>query len=301
MQPLGANELVGTTAVAETVAAGLLRGIVLPRFLRRPARALEKLQWRSPRHFGVKSLITLVLATAIAGTVLGGHAMTVVAATTAWAGLSIDEVTITGQSETSEVDVLKRLEIGPYRSLVAFDAEAAKARVELLPWVEQATLKKLYPHGLEVTISERVPFAVWQHDGKLSLVDEAGKVITDRIEDRYASLPLVVGASAGERAGEFTNLIGAFPDIAEHVHAGVLVSGRRWTVVLDNGIELLLPQHDPAAALQKIARLDADEALLSREIDAVDMRMGDRVIVRLDADGLAARKRMLKARRGRNT
>ena len=145
------------------------------------------------------------------------------------------------------------LRSGPYPSLLTFDVEAAKARVEKLPWVKEATLKKLYPHGLEVAVTERQPFAVWQHGDTVWLVDDTGKVITDQVSDRYAALPLVVGDGAAERVGEFVNMVSAFPDIADRVHAGVLISGRRWTIVLDNGIELMLPEEDPIAALQKIA------------------------------------------------
>jgi cell division protein FtsQ len=284
-----------TTAAAPRANAGFLHGVVLPRVLRRPVRVLSKFDWRMPRQFGLKGLISMFLATAVAGIVIGGHELTFVSALTAWSGLAIDEVKITGQSETSEVDVLDGLKIGSYPSLLTFDVEAAKARVEKLPWVKEATLKKLYPHGLEVAITERQPFAVWQYGGTVSLVDETGKVITDQVPQRYAALPLVVGEGAAARAGEFINMVSAFPDIAERVHAGVLISGRRWTIVLEDGVELMLPQKDPMAALQTIAALDASDQLLSREIAAVDLRTGE-VVIRLDQKGLAARKAMLKQR-----
>ncbi len=291
MQSLGATGL-EVTAPARSP-AGLLHGVVLPRFLRRPVRVLSKVNWHVPRHLGVKGLLGLFLATAVAGILVGGHGMTFVSALTAWSGFTIDEVRITGQSETSEVDVLDRLQMGLYPSLVTFDVDAAKARVQQLPWVKDATLKKLYPHGLEVTITERQPFAVWQHGGAVSLVDDAGKAISNQVSEQYAALPLVVGEGAAERAGEFINMVSAFPDIAERVHAGVLISGRRWTIVLHNGVELMLPEDDPIAALQKIATLDHDDQLLSREIAAVDLRTGQ-IVVRLDETGLAARKAMLK-------
>jgi cell division protein FtsQ len=275
---------------------GILHGLVLPRFLRRPARMLEKMDWQIPHHLGVKSLVGLFLATAVAGVFLGGHGVAVVSAMTAWSGLGITEVKITGQSEASEMDVLDHLEIGQYPSLVTFDVEAAKARVEKLPWVKQATLKKVYPHGLEVAISERDPFAVWQHDGVVSLVDDDGSVISDGVSERYAALPLVVGPGAASRAAEFTNLVGAFPEIAGRVRAGVLVSGRRWNIVLNDGVELLLPEKNPAQALQQIVALDESAALLSREIAAVDMRLADNLVLRLDADGVAAPAAMVKAR-----
>ena len=294
MQSITADEL-EMTASAPRANAGFLHGVVLPRVLRRPVRMLSKLDWRMPRHLGLKGLIGLSLVTAVAGVVVGGHQLTFVSALSAWSGLAIDEVKITGQSETSEVDVLDRLQIGSYPSLLTFDVEAAKARVEKLPWVKEATLKKLYPHGLEVAVTERQPFAVWQQGDKVWLVDDTGKVITDQVSERYAALPLVVGDGAAERVGEFVNMVSAFPDVADRVHAGVLISGRRWTIVLDDGTELMLPEENPIAALQKIAALDASDRLLSREIAAVDMRT-DQFIIRLDDKGVAARKAMLKER-----
>jgi len=295
VQPLEAGNR-DIAAVAGEAGARLLRGIVVPRVLRRPARALERLEMRLPRHFGVKAAIALFLTTAVAGTLIGGHGMTVVSALTAWSGFAIEEVRITGQSDASEVDVLDRLAIGPFPSLLTFDLDAAKARVEALPWVEQATLHKLYPNALEVRVSERAPFAIWQHDGALSLIDATGKVIVDHVAERYADLLLVVGAGAAERVGALMTLVDAHPEIAARVRAGVLVFGRRWTVVLDNGIELLLPEDDPAAALATIVSMNRTDALLSREVAAVDLRRPGRAILRLTEAGLAGRNALLKER-----
>ncbi len=294
MRPL-ATDVPGVTTAAPQAAA-MPRARVLPRFLRRPARAFQKHQWRLPQRFGLKALLAFVLATAIAGAVTGGRALGVVSAVSAWSGLAITEVKITGQSETSEVAVLDRLDISQDPSLLTYDVDAARARVELLPWVSQATLKKLFPNTLEVAIAERTPFAIWQHGEELSLIDAAGKVITNAIDERYARLPFVVGPDAASHAREFVDLIDSQPDIAGRVRAGVLISGERWNVVLDSGIALMLPVDGPAAALATVARLDAEKKLLSREITTVDMRLPDQMIVRLDEKGLADRKAMLKER-----
>jgi cell division protein FtsQ len=249
-----------------------------------------------PRYVGTKGLAVLFVGTAIAGMTVGGHGMTVVSALTAWSGLAIEEVRITGQSEASEVEILDRLAIGPFPSLLTLDVEAAKARVEELPWVETATLIKLFPDTLDVAITERKPYAIWQHGGVASLIDESGRVLADGVGERYLSLPFVSGDGAAERAKEFTDLVGAFPDIASLVRAGMLVSERRWTVVLENGIEILLPQDEPAAALAEIARADADNVILSREVAVIDLRFAGRMIVRLTDAGVVARQAMLKER-----
>ena len=280
----------------ETVRARASHHVVLPRFLRRPVRVLRRLDWKLPRHFGAKGLVALFLTTAVSGVVIGGHGMTVVSAATAWAGFAIENVKITGQSETSEVDVLAALDIGQYPSLLTLDVEAARARIEALPWVKQATLKKLFPDTVEIAVVERDPYAIWQHAGEVSLIDEAGKTITDRIDERYATLPRVVGTGAAEKAVAYTALVGNFPTIARQARAGILVSEDRWTIVLESGIELMLPAENPSAALAAIAALDRDHAVLSREISAIDLRQPGHLIVRLTDEGLVARKAALKER-----
>jgi cell division protein FtsQ len=270
--------------------------LVLPRLLRRPVRILSRMDWRSPRYLGLKAFGVLFLATAIAGMVLGDHTRAVASAITAASGLAIEKVKITGQSETSEVDVLDRLEIGEAPSLFTFNLEAARARVEALPWVAQATLKKLYPDTLQIAVIERVPYALWQHGDLVSLIDPQGAVITDFVGERYTNLPLVVGEGANVRVDEFLSLILDHPALLPRVRAGVLVSERRWNIVLAEAVEIMLPENDPAAALARLDEVDASSQLLSRDIAAVDLRVPGRFVVRLTEEATTAREAMLKER-----
>jgi len=280
----------------QPLAAGASRRLVLPRLLRRPARLLLHKPWQLPRHIGLKAMLAFFVATGVGGTLIGGHTMTVVSAVTAWSGLAIQKIVITGQSETSEVDIIHALGIGPFPSLVTFDADAGRGGVAALPWIKETTIKKLYPDTLQVRVVERHPFAIWQHDDKIALVDRDGTIITDNVGEDYAKLPFVVGDGAAPRAGEYAELIAGVPSLKPRIHAGVLVAGRRWNVVLDNGVQLLLPEQDPGAALVAVAALDGENGLLSRDIAAVDLRLADKLVVRLSDSGAAARKAVLDER-----
>jgi cell division protein FtsQ len=206
-------------------------------------------------------------------------------------------VQITGQSETSEIDVLGQLELGDYPSLVTFDVDAAKSRIEAMPWVKEARIKKLYPDTLQIAITERAPFGIWQHAGGIvSLIDKDGKVIIDDVGERYSRLPFVVGDGAETRVAEYAELVDGVPELKNRIHAGVLISNRRWNVVLDNGVELLLPEKDPGSALVAVAALDTQSNLLSRDISAVDLRSPDKLLVRLSDTGEKARKEVLDER-----
>lgn len=288
----------GVEVVRRWLAPGAAGGDsrVLPPYLRRPARMLSRIDWRMPRHFGIKGLVLFFAGTAIAGILLGGHTQTVMSAVTAETGLAIDKVKITGQSETSEVDILDRLAIGEYASLFTFDLDEARDRVESLPWVARATLRKLYPDTLEVAVVERLPYALWQHGDTVSLIDPQGTVITDYFSERYANLPLVVGAGANARVDEFLDLVLSQPALLPRVRAGVLISERRWNVVTAEAVEIMLPEAQPSEAYAQFAALDADRQLLAREVAAVDLRLPDRIVVRLTERGVTVRQELIEAR-----
>lgn len=253
----------------------------LPRGLRRYGRALMRTEWRMPRWIGLKATAVLYFATILYGVFAGGHVSAVVGASTSAAGLGITEVRITGQSETAELDVLNSLGIGDGTSLATFSVAAARARVEALPWVDTAIIRKVYPGGLDIVVRERRPYALWQHGGITSLIDSEGAVIVDTVAPRYAELPLIVGAEANSRAVELVGLIGGEPEFAERVRAAVLVAGRRWNVILDNGVLVMLPETGADDALAALAQLDGSGMLLDREITRVDFRIPTEVVVRL--------------------
>lgn len=271
-------------------------GIVLPRFLRKPFRMMSRLEWRLPRHAGLKGMAALFVLTAIGGTVLGDHVGEMIGEASAKAGLAIREVKIAGQSETSELDVLQSLDLPTHASLLMLDLDSARERVEKLPWVGQASLRKVYPDRLDVTITERAGFALWRDGADVAIVDREGTVITPFVDARFAALPLVVGRNANKRAGEVVEMVAAYPSLKSRVRAAVLVADRRWTLVLESGVEILLPEENPRGALDRLAIMDADKAILSRDVTRVDLRLPDRLVVRLTGEAAARRKAMLEQR-----
>jgi cell division protein FtsQ len=282
--------------MASEAAPAARRRLVLPRMLRRPARILSRLDWEVPKHAGLKLAAGFLALTGVTGMIMGGHTLTVTAAVSAWCGLAIDQVEIKGQSETSEVDVLQQLALGDFPSIVTLDVTGARERIESLPGVQEATLRKVYPDTLRIELKERKPFAVWQRGSGFALIEKGGRVISTQVAARYASLPMVVGEGADLRAEEFVALMEEFPSLRPEVKAGVLVSNRRWNVVLTNGVEIMLPEEDPAAALIQAVALDDGHGVFSREIAAIDMRLPSRLVFRLTEAGAASRAELLKQR-----
>jgi cell division protein FtsQ len=209
-------------------------------------------------------------------------------------GFRIVAISLTGSKEVSREEILTTAGVTGRASLLFLDADTARARLMANPWIADAAVLKLYPDRLQITVTERQAFALWQKDGRVSVIAADGTVLEPFVEGRYVGLPLVVGQGAQHEAKDFLAVINRYPDIRTAVRASILVAERRWNLRLDNGIDVRLPENDVAAALDRLVALDHDKKLLSRDITVVDLRLPDRVTVRLSDAAAQARDEALQ-------
>ena len=182
-------------------------------------------------------------------------------------------------------------------SLLFFDVEAARDRLKTNPWIADATVLKLYPDRLQIGVKEREAFALWQQAGRVSVIAGDGTVLEPYVNPRLIRLPLVVGLGAAAAAKEFLALLDRTPELRDQVRASVLISERRWNLRLRNGLDVRLPETDVEQALTTLVALDKDKKLLSRDIVALDLRLPDRVTVRLSEAAAALRAEALKEKK----
>ena len=272
---------------------------VLPRPLRKSVRFLVSLasgRIHIPRHTGTLGTAVLFAATGLYGMSLGGHTQTVAQATTAAAGFAIEDVKVSGNAQTSEIDILQLLGLDGTTSLVALDIDQARRNLAELPWVQDAEVRKIYPRTIEVRLRERQPYGIWQHGDELSVIEKSGSVIAPLRDNKFADLPLFVGRDAETAAASFEPQFSDWPKIKAQVKAYVRVAGRRWDLHLFNGIVVKLPENDVGKALQVLSKLQADQQVLDRDIAAIDLRLSDRTTIQLTAEADTRRQAVLDAR-----
>jgi cell division protein FtsQ len=199
-------------------------------------------------------------------------------------GLVVRSVTVEGRQRTEPTRLLAALETARGEPIMAFDPHAARIRVEALPWVSSARVERRLPDAIHVVLTEREPLALWQRapDGDFALIDRDGVPV--EVDTRpFAGLPVIVGPQAPAAVPDLMRLLSAEPALARRVRAAIRVAGRRWTVRLDDvetGIEVQLPETGAAAAWTRLADLDREARLLARDIEMVDLRVPDRLVVR---------------------
>ncbi|KLK91072.1 peptide transporter [Microvirga vignae] len=209
-------------------------------------------------------------------------------------GLGLEQVTISGIAQMRETEVLTAAGLNSKLSLVFLDVNTLRERLEHVPMIESATVRKLYPNELVITLTEREPYAIWQNNGELFIIAADGTVIDLMQDERFVDLPFVVGENANIRSKEYLALLEAAGPLKARIRAGTLVSGRRWTLKMDNGMDVRLPEQGAADALARLVKLENEQKILEKDVLAIDLRMADRVVVRLTEEAALARAESLK-------
>jgi cell division protein FtsQ len=201
-------------------------------------------------------------------------------------GLSVEQIRVEGRNRAALDEVRGAIGVIQGESILHYDIEAARARLEAIEWVEDVQVIRFLPKTIHVVLRERSPVAIWQMDGELHLVDNTGFVINE-FEDVITNdpsamdLPLIVGPGAPAHATDLFQVLQLYPDLAENFASAIRIADRRWNVRLKNGIEIRLPAENIDLALSRIVKYDAEHDLLRQEIQSVDLRLPDRVYLKL--------------------
>ncbi len=266
-----------------------------------PNRLVRVVERTFPNHAGVALTALMLLGSTGLGIVKGGHVDDFLAglsdtrnALANSAGFRITTVAINGRKHLSQDEVLAIGGVNGRSSLLFLDAATVRDRLKANPWIADATILKLYPGQLQIDIVERTAFALWQQDGRLSVIAEDGAVLQPYVSRRFVTLPLVVGKGADTRARDFLALLDRYPQVRAVTKAAILVGERRWNLRLNDGLDVRLPENDVGNALAMLSKLDKEDRLFSRDITAIDMRLPDRLTVQLSEDAAKAREELFK-------
>jgi cell division protein FtsQ len=269
-----------------------------------PNRLVRLVERHLPNRLGVTLTALMLLGSAGLGIVKGGHVDEFMVALSDTrnalansAGFRITEIAINGRKQLSQDEVLAIGGVNGRSSLLFLDATTLRDKLKANPWISDATILKLYPGRLQIDIVERTAFALWQQDGRLSVISEDGAVLEPYVSRRFVTLPLVVGKGADAKARDFLALLDRYPQVRSVTKAAILVGERRWNLRLQDGLDIRLPENDVGNALAMLSKLDKDDRLFSRDIVAVDMRLPDRLTVQLSEEAAKAREELFKEKK----
>lgn len=234
----------------------------------------NQLMWRRlrPVLIGLGVLLVAVIAYY---TVDGAKLKTRLANAAANYGYVVHHTDIEGIKQTSLDAVNVKLAIPKNAPLFSLNLPQLREQVLTLPWVREATLKRQWPNRLIVTITERVPVALYKQAGdKIALVDTTGAVLATENLKSYGRFLLVEGDEADVKAGDLIAKLANYPTLAVQLKKAVRVSKRRWDLVLE-ATDIKLPEDDKLA--EALAKIETENLLKGEKAPkTVDLRLLDK-------------------------
>ena len=202
------------------------------------------------------------------------------------AGFEVRHVEVTGLKNMAKLPVYGAALNGPTNSMLLIDIDDIRTQLQSLPWVADASVGRRLPDTLVIDIVERKPLAIWQHQRKLAVVDREGKILDTRRIERFAALPLIVGPRANLQAHPLMAMLADFPEVLQRVDSAIWIGDRRWDLRLKSGETLALPEGYAAAkgALKQFQKMEQDNGLLDRGFVRFDLRLPDRMVVRISGE-----------------
>jgi cell division protein FtsQ len=137
-------------------------------------------------------------------------------------------------------------------------------------WVKASYAYLSLPTTLKIVIEEKKPIALWQHRGKTYIIDSEGDIITDKINNQYQFLPIIVGRDANINVQKLLNELSKSKDISEIITSCVYVGSRRWDLIIHDNLTIQMPEEHFSEAYKYLESIHQNGELAN--IKKLDLR-----------------------------
>lgn len=204
---------------------------------------------------------------------------------TATVGWGLDDVTLEGRNKTSKEAIIQAIGLQRGDNILELDLQEVCRKIEALPWVKEAVVSRHYfPNVIHISIKEKEVKAIWQYKNEFYPIDEDGKIIETEYLPQKNVLQ-IIGEGAPENFNKLLKIVSKDKELYGRLKAANFISGRRWNLIFDdveNGINVKMPEEDFASAWKKLVKLDKTRGILKRKLTFIDLRLKNKVIVRLN-------------------
>ncbi len=204
------------------------------------------------------------------------------------AGFVLKDADAKGYVRTSPDQILKTADIFIDEPIFDIDLKEIHKKLSMLPWVKEVYVYRSLPSTIKIDIVEHKPIAVWINENKKYPVSSEGILLTEDAEsDDLEKLPVVFGKNGYKKFPEILEIVNTEPELAERAKVFNYVGERSWKVRFDNpvnGIWVYLPDTDVKQAWHRMKIYEKNYQLLKRKLTIIDLRLPDKLVVRIEND-----------------
>lgn len=207
-------------------------------------------------------------------------------------GLVLKTIEIQGNSRVKKVEILATLGLSPDTPLHDIDPNLVTKKLHNIVWIKESWVRRSWPQTLSITIVERQPFALWQINKNIHLVDKEGVVIPTPMIQEFYKLPHIIGVDAPQNAAALLSTLCKYPTLQEHITAHIFMDKRRWDFIYKKKIRIKLPAENLEAALEHLEKLEKKGHIHNDNVISIDVRIPNRTYFELSPKALTQQMKL---------
>jgi len=201
-------------------------------------------------------------------------------AITAKMGFRVKDILVEGRQYSDSGAILALMNVQAGDPILALNPAMAKEQIEKITWVESVHVERRLPDTIYIRLTERTPLALWENEGKVFVIDSNGVALTQQRLDLFKDLLMIRGEGAPEKSLNLSVILQAEKDILTFIDHAILIDGRRWDLLLEDGKRIKLPEKDASIAVRSIMQEHQEHDILNVDsITNIDARYAGRLIV----------------------
>jgi cell division protein FtsQ len=200
-------------------------------------------------------------------------------------GFFIKNVDIKGINHLNQKDILKI--INSYNKKNIFNVDLKKIYNEITQntWVEELSIKKIYPNTLKIDLIEKEPIAIWQNKSVYHLITKNGEIILEaNLNNFKKQLPIIIGKNAHKNVYSILQILNIDKNLTKNIWSLTFVNERRWDIHFNQGLTIRLPSTSVKEAWEKIILLSKKFNILSLDLTELDLRSSKNVLGKINID-----------------
>ena len=200
-------------------------------------------------------------------------------------GFFIKNVDIKGINHLNQKDILKTINYYNKKNIFNVNLKNIYNEIKQNTWVEEVSIKKIYPNTLKIDLIEKEPIAIWQNKSVYHLITKNGEIILEANLNNFKKhLPIIIGKNAHKNVYSILQILNIDKNLTTNIWSLTFVNERRWDIHFNQGLTIRLPSTSVKEAWGKIILLSEKFNILSLDLTELDLRSSNNVLGKINID-----------------
>ena len=158
----------------------------------------------------------------------------------------------------------------------SLNLDSLNRRIAAVPGVQDSATRRMPNGTLRVHVKFYQTVAQWTDGIAFYPLSSDGTIVQTPSDTRENGAIVF----RGKLPDDISDITSAARTMAEHINYLEWIENRRWNIVTNDGITVMLPETDPIATIRSLHSLNEKQHILTKDIRVIDMRDSARILIK---------------------